>query len=149
MITLQRTDSDNKDFQALVVLLDADLKVRDGEDNAFYAQFNKIDSLRNCVVCYLDAQPVGCGAFKPYGESSVEIKRMYTLPDFRGRGLAHILLQELEQWAKELSYKSCVLETGKMQPEAIALYTKAEYEIIPNYGQYAGVENSVCFQKQI
>ncbi len=53
------------------------------------------------------------------------------------------------KWASELGYTSCVLETGKRQPEAIALYTKNGYKIIPNYEQYEGVENSVCFRKII
>ena len=77
----------------------------------------------------------------------MEVKRMYTLPDFRGKGIATIVLQELEKWAKELRMEKCMLETGKRQPEAIALYTKNGYRLIPNYGQYAGVENSVCFEK--
>ena len=46
-------------------------------------------------------------------------------------------------------YAQFILETGKKQPEAIALYTKKGYHITPNYGQYAGVENSVCFEKYI
>jgi GNAT superfamily N-acetyltransferase len=74
---------------------------------------------------------------------------MYTVPAFRGQGIAAAVLNALEQWAAELSYESCVLETGKRQPEAIALYKKSGYIIIPNYGQYAGVENSVCFRKTL
>jgi putative acetyltransferase len=57
------------------------------------------------------------------------------------------VLSELESWAAELGYPKCVLETGKRQPEAIALYEKQGYQRIPNYGQYIGVENSVCFEK--
>ena len=72
---------------------------------------------------------------------------MYTVPAARSRGLASKLLGELENWAKELSYKRCLLETGLKQNEAIGLYTKNGYKIIANYGQYAGVENSVCFEK--
>jgi len=72
---------------------------------------------------------------------------MYTLPDSRGKGVASLILAELERWAAELSYGKCVLETGKRQPEAIGLYKKRGYQLIPNYGQYTGVENSVCFEK--
>jgi len=72
---------------------------------------------------------------------------MYTLPGSRGKGIASQVLAELERWAAELSYEKCLLETGKRQPEAIALYKKRGYRLIPNYGQYAGVENSVCFEK--
>ena len=144
-----RTDSENKDFVALVKLLDADLAIRDGEDHAFYDQFNKIDMLKNTVVCYVEEAPVGCGAFKQFEDHSVEIKRMYTLPQQRGKGLASSILNELETWAKELGFTSAVLETGVKQPEAIALYKKNGYNRIDNYGQYAGVENSLCFEKEL
>lgn len=144
---LKRIDSSDVDFQNLVKLLDADLAVRDGDDHAFYHQFNTIDSLKNCVVAYLDGEAVACGAFKPFSEDSVEVKRMYTDSQKRNLGLASRVLHELEVWAKELGYVKCVLETGIQQPEAIALYEKNGYTRIPNYGQYIGIENSVCFEK--
>ena len=146
---IKRTDSTNPDFISLVRLLDADLAIRDGDDHAFYAQFNKVDSIRHAIVIYENGTPVGCGAFKPFDENTVEIKRMYVLPEMRGKGIASQILSELEQWAAESNYRRCVLETGKKQPEAIALYLKSGYAVIPNYGQYAGVENSVCFEKKI
>lgn len=146
---LQRTDSDNPDFIALVRQLDADLAERDGAEHAFYAQFNKIDKIRHALVAYIDGRPVGCGAMKAFSPDTMEIKRMYTLPESRGKGIAARILDELESWAGELSYKKCVLETGKRQPEAIALYQKKGYQSIPNYGQYVGVENSLYFEKSI
>ncbi len=142
-----RTDSSNNDFIKLVATLDAELAERDGEDHSFYDQFNKIDSIEHALVFYYGETPVACGAIKEHGKNSMEVKRMYTLPDFRGKGLASKLLVELENWARELGYAKCILETGKRQPEAIALYKKNRYRMIPNYGQYAGIENSVCFEK--
>jgi GNAT superfamily N-acetyltransferase len=79
----------------------------------------------------------------------VEIKRMFVLPEHRGKGIAGQILQQLEIWAAEGNNSTCILETGKKQPEAIALYKKAGYKIIPNYGQYENVENSVCMEKRI
>ncbi len=149
MLTLIRTDSSQQDFQALVALLDADLRVRDGEDHAYYAQFNKIDQLQQVVVAYVGDQAVGCGAFKPYAENTVEIKRMFVRPEMRGQQIAQQVLAALEAWARELHITHCVLETGQKQPEAIRLYQRSGYEPIPNYGQYAGVENSVCMRKTI
>jgi GNAT superfamily N-acetyltransferase len=148
-LVVRRTDSKNIDFIAMVALLDADLAERDGEDNKFYAQFNRIDALKHTVVGYYDGMAVACGAIKPFDIAAMEVKRMYVLPAFRGKGIATEILKELEQWAKELGYEKCVLETGKRQPEAIALYRKNGYSVIPNYGQYQGVENSVCFQKNV
>ena len=149
MLHLVRTTSDHPDFRALVQLLDHDLAVRDGADHAFYAQFNKIDTIRHVIVAYRGGEPIGCGAFKPYGEKQVEIKRMYVQPTHRGQGVAPAVLAALETWADELGYRSCVLETGLKQPEAIRLYEKSGYQRIPNYGQYAGVENSVCMEKTL
>jgi len=149
VLTLTRTDSDNSDFIQLVRLLDADLATRDGNEHPFYAQFNKIDKIRHVVVAFENNLPVGCGAIKSYDLQTMEVKRMYTLPEHRGKGIAKNILKELEKWAAELSCNKCILETGKRQPEAIELYQRSGYTIIPNYGQYAAIENSVCFEKQL
>ncbi len=149
MISLLRTNSENTDFVELVKLLDADLAIRDGKEHSFYAQYNKIDNIKYVVIAYDNSKPVGCGAIKEYSPDTMEIKRMYTLPEERGKRIATKILIELEKWAHELSYKKCILETGKKQPEAISLYKRNEYKIIPNYGQYVGMENSVCFEKDI
>ncbi len=149
MLNIIRTNSDNPDFISLVKLLDAELAERDGEDHPFYAQFNKIDKIKYVVVAYENDKPVSCGAIKEYSSDTMEVKRMYTLLESRGKGIATKVLIELEKWAKELSYGKSILETGKKQPEAIALYTKNGYKLIPNFGQYAGVDNSVCFEKEM
>lgn len=149
MINCIRTDSGNTDFIALVKELDADLAIRDGDEHAFYAQFNKIDKLKHVVVAYLGSQPIGCGAIKEYEAGTVELKRMFVLPSQRGRGIASIILQYLEDWGREMNYQKCILETGVKQPEAIGLYKKRGYRIIENYGQYINVLNSICFEKII
>jgi GNAT superfamily N-acetyltransferase len=149
MINLVRADSNNSDFRELVVLLDRDLRIRDGEEHSFYAQFNKIDKICYAVVAYLDGKAVGCGAIKEYEKGVAEIKRMFVKPELRGRGIAKSVLSELEAWACELNFAECILETGWKQPEAVGLYQKCNYEIIPNYGQYEGVENSVCMKKSL
>jgi GNAT superfamily N-acetyltransferase len=149
MTIFSRTLSDNADFQDLVALLDKDLKLRDGDQHPFYAQFNKIENIHNVIVCYIDNKPVGCGAFKEYDKKKAEIKRMFVLPGYRGKGIGLDILKELELWASELNYPECILETGKKQPEAIRLYQKAGYKIIKNYGQYENIENSVCMAKTI
>ncbi|MGN6249388.1 MAG: GNAT family N-acetyltransferase [Ginsengibacter sp.] len=149
MTEFKRTDSSNEDFRFLVSLLDEELAKRDGDEHEFYHQFNKIENLNQVIIAYADEKPVGCGAFKNYKPQVVEIKRMFVLPGHRGKGIAGQILQQLEFWAAELKYSTCILETGKKQPEAIALYRKSGYKIIPNYGQYENVENSVCMEKKI
>ncbi len=149
MIKIVRTDSKNKDFIALVDHLNDYLKIVDGEDHDFYHQYNGIEILKHVVVAYKNQMPVGCGAFKKYNENSVEIKRMFTKVDARGEGIAGKILTELEKWAKEEGYSACVLETGKRQIEAVSFYKKMKYIIIPNYGQYKDIENSLCFNKNL
>lgn len=149
MIHVLRTTSENPDFISLVRMLDTDLAARDGADHSFYSQFNTIATIRHAVVVYLQTQPVGCGAIKPFDPRCMEVKRMYVRPEFRSQRIAQQILTQLEAWARELNYVRCVLETGKRQPEAIQLYKKAGYQPIPNYGQYIGIENSVCFEKML
>ena len=149
MTKLKRATSEDLDFRNLVKLLDQDLAIRNGKQNDFYAQFNKIDSIKYVVVYYDNDVAVGCGAFKPFNSETVEIKRMYVKQDFRGKGIGAAILSELELWATEINYFNCILETGHANPEAKKLYQKEGYVIIPNFGQYVNVANSVCMKKVI
>jgi putative acetyltransferase len=149
MIKIIRTNSDNQDFIGLVRNLDADLAERDGNDHSFYSGFNKIDKIKYVVIAYENDKAIGCGAVKDYNPHTMEIKRMYTSPGSRCKGVATKVLTELETWATELFCNKCILETGKRQPEAIELYKKNGYKPVPNYGQYAEIDNSVCFEKEL
>ncbi|MEO5944420.1 MAG: GNAT family N-acetyltransferase [Ferruginibacter sp.] len=149
MITTKRTNSEDEDFKALVKLLDEELKILDGEEHLFYAQLNKIENIKQVIVLYDGEENVGCGAIREYAENTMEVKRMYVLPGKRGRGIASAILKGLEDWSKELEITTLVLETGKKQPEAIALYKKSGYHIIPSYGKYKNMENSICFKKEL
>lgn len=88
---------------------------------------------------------LACGAIKRLDAHSAEIKRMYTRPEARGRGLGRALLLELINRGRELGHTRLVLETGDQQPEAIHLYESAGFTRIPNFGYYVGVENSLCY----
>lgn len=83
-MTTTRTTSENIDFQNLIILLDEILRSRDGEDHTFYAQHNTLDKINHVVVCYQEDVAIGCGAFKEFDSTTVEIKRMFVHPDFRG-----------------------------------------------------------------
>jgi len=149
MIQIIRTTSSNSDFLLLVKALDQLLAILDGEDHAFYAQFNKPDALKQAIVAYEENTPVGCGAFKELDATTVEVKRMFVNESLRNKGIATIVLLALENWALELGYTRCILETGIRQPDAIALYKKNGYRLVENFGQYAGVNTSVCFEKRL
>lgn len=142
-----KTNSDNKDFIQLVHDLDIYLAAVDGDEHAFYAQFNKTSTLQYVIVAYENRIALGCGAIREIDGDTMEIKRMYTVPASRGKGIASRILMALEIWTEELGYKKCVLETSRLQTDAIALYKKQGYTEIPNYGQYAGMGMSICFEK--
>ena len=110
-------------------------------------QYNGIENLNHVIVAYIDNCPVGCGAFKSFNESSVEIKRMFVSDKFRNKGIATRILFELENWAKEQGYIKGILETGTMMLDAITFYQKNNYIQIPNYGQYSSKPKSICFSK--
>jgi GNAT superfamily N-acetyltransferase len=149
MITIKRTKSTDKNFQELIKILDAELKIRDGEDHAFYAVLNKSEDIKHVLVAYENEEAVGCGSVRFYAPGIMEVKRMFVPLNHRGKGIASAILTALELWCVELDVKKCILETGVNQPEAIALYKKCNYKIIPNFGKYENVENSVCFEKEL
>ena len=66
MIEIKRTSSSEIDFQHLVSELDGELSTRNGETNEFFAQYNKIDQIKNVIIATIDNKPVGCGAMKAY-----------------------------------------------------------------------------------
>lgn len=103
------------------------------------------------LVARVDGRPVGCGAVKPYDGSTVvaEVKRMYTEPSVRRRGVGRAILARLEAVASELRYERIQLETGTAQPEAIALYESTGWHRIDPYGFYKDSPQSVCFAKDL
>lgn len=149
MLKLFRTTSAHADFKTLVSQLDNYLTVIDGDEHDFYHQFNGIDLLKNCIVIHDKNTAIACGAIKKMDATSYEVKRMYVVPEARGNGVATRILKELETWAKELGAIHCVIETGKRMEDAVQLYSKNGYRRIKNYDPYIGVENSICFSKEI
>jgi putative acetyltransferase len=149
MIHTRRTDSNDPGFRALVNELDGYLLSRYGALQQVYSPYNKIENLPTVVVVYAGQEPAGCACFKNFETGTVEVKRMFVRPDFRGKGMGGILLDELEKWAVELGHQALVLELGNKQPEALRLYQGKGYRVIPNYGQYAGLESSICMKKQL
>lgn len=142
-----RTTSSCPDFIDLVQRLDNYLSILDGNEHEFYHQFNKIDNLYFVALLYINDKAIACGAIKEFESGKMEVKRMYTDIAYRGKGYASLIINDLEKWAKELGATSCILETGKKMHDAVALYKNRGYHVIPNYGQYVGIENSICFEK--
>jgi putative acetyltransferase len=146
---VKRTTANDANFQMLVKKLDHELWNELKEDQATYDQFNIVRDIPTAVVAYSDDEPVACGCFKELDEQTVEIKRMFVQKDHRGKGLSKKILVELEQWAKEENYRFSILETSIHFTVARNLYSANGYKIIPNYGQYANLPESICMQKKL
>jgi putative acetyltransferase len=149
MLKIKRTTSDDKSFQDLILELDSFLNAR-YHNNGYKFDLNiKIDKLETVVLASINDITVGCGCFKEIDDDTVEIKRMFVNPYFRGFGVASSVLEELTKWAKELYYSNAVLETGEQQPEAIKLYSKHGFAIIDNFEPYVGIKGSLCMGKKL
>ncbi|MBN8878925.1 MAG: GNAT family N-acetyltransferase [Sphingobacteriales bacterium] len=149
MFELKRTNNKDPDFLYLIPLLDKDLRSRYQALQDVYDQHNIVVNVDTVVIAYGGGQAVGCGCFKKLNDSTVEIKRMYVKPEYRRQGISSAVLNELETWALESGYSEAVLETGNQQDEAIALYKKQGYEVIPNYPPYEAMETSICMKKRL
>jgi putative acetyltransferase len=148
-LILKRTNSNDPDFKALIILLDEDLHKINGEIQAAYNQHNLLDFIETVVIAYIDGLPAGCGCFKKFDDKTVEIKRMFVTENQRCKGIASAILKELELWAGEIGYTHTVLETGKKHVEALSLYHRFGYMITDNYEPYVGMEESVCMGKRL
>jgi len=148
-ITFTRCTGLDSDFRALVESLDEELNERYGAQMEFFGQYNHSHDISEALVAWADGERAGCGCLKPYAEHTVEMKRVFVPKRFRGQGVAHAIMEELEAWARELGYTSAILETGILQPEAIRLYEAAGYERIPNYPPYENVADSISFRKML
>ncbi len=143
------TDSENTDFVKLIKMLDEDLNRRYGELQKQYEVHNRVDHIKNVVLLYINGCPAACGAFKRYDTEASELKRIFVAKEYRGRGLSKTIVARLEESAIKEGFEYALLETGIRQQEAIGLYKKCGYEVIPNYGAYAGNSNSICMRKKL
>jgi len=101
------------------------------------------------LVAWDGDTPVGCGGVRKHDATTGEVKRMYVAPDARRRGISRAVLRALEDRARGLGYTRLVLETGTMQPEAIALYESEGYTRIAGYGFYRNESRSRCYGKDL
>lgn len=145
------TDGKDPLFTGLCTELDAYLnELAGGEENrAQYVPLNKLDFINDAFVAMDGEIPAGCAAFKRFDDKSAEVKRVFVKPEYRGRGIAREILEVLEQAARKQSYTRLVLETGAPLVAAHRLYVSIGYTVIPNYGPYADMVESICMEKQL
>jgi GNAT superfamily N-acetyltransferase len=147
---LERTTWDDIRFKELTVSLDQELTGNYGKLQNQYTMKNIIKSNSYVVLCIKNEKAIACGCIRDLGDNStVELKRMFTIKEERGQSIGKLIVEELEKWAFELHFKRMILETGMKQNSAIAMYQKIGFQIIENYGEYKGISNSICMAKEI
>ncbi len=145
------TNGENPDFIGLCHDLDDFLnELVGGEKNrAEYIPYNKLDDIHDVIVAYDEDIPVGSAGFKKYDDECAEVKRVFIKREYRGKGISKKLMELLEERAKNKGYKYLILESGEPLVAAMSLYRKIGYKVIPNYGQYKDMPDSVCMKKEL
>ena len=145
------TNGENPDFIGLCHDLDDFLnELVGGEKNrAEYIPYNKLDDIHDVIVAYDEDIPVGSAGFKKYDDECAEVKRVFIKREYRGKGSSKKLMELLEERARNKGYKYLILESGESLVAAMSLYRKIGYKVIPNYGQYKDMPDSVCMKKEL
>ena len=146
---LLRTSNQDEQFVALTRQLDDELRQRYGELQDLYTPHNRLDCIDTALLGVVEGQAEACGCFKWLDGQRAEVNRMFVHPQWRRRGYSEQLLRALESWALELGAQQLLLETGRRQPEAIALYQKLGFTPIDGYGPYVSLGNSLCMAKSL
>ncbi len=146
-----RTDGKNGDFIENCRLLDMDLDRRVGRQikREKYQKYNQLDEIQEAVVVYDKDKPVGGGAIRRYDGDNVELKRVFVHNEYQGQGIGTRLVSLLIEWAAELGYRRMILETGELLAESCAVYKKLGFAVIPNYGPYVDMPESLCMARDI
>jgi GNAT superfamily N-acetyltransferase len=145
--------------QALIAAAQAELTERYGS-----ADENPIESVEfdppegAFLLAWRDGVPVACAGWRTIAhtpdhldvaEDVAELKRMYTVPDARGTGVASMLLAAVEESARGHGMRRIILETGGKQPEAVRFYGRSGYDRIPNYGYYKDEPDCISFGRDL
>lgn len=146
-----RTDGKNGDFIENCRLLDMDLDRRVGRQikREKYQKYNQLDEIQEAVVVYDKDKLVGGGAIRRYDGDNVELKRVFVHNAYQGQGIGTRLVSLLIEWAAELGYRRMILETGELLAESCAVYKKLGFAVIPNYGPYVDMPESLCMARDI
>ena len=145
------TDGKNPDFISLCHQLDCYLNnIVNGEKNrAHYIPYNQLDDIHRVIPLQDGNTPVGCASIKEYNTTCAELKRVFLLPSYRGKGWGKFLLQKIEALAKANGYTCMLLESGELLTSAMHLYRSNGYLEIENYGPYQNDTEAVCMKKTL
>lgn len=145
-----KTNAKNKDFKALAQKLDHEMWLRYGPHQEKYNGLNYLKEEAKVILIKFEQKLIGCGAFRALEDGkTIELKRVYVRPEYRGLGISKMLLQRLENWALQQGYRYAILETGNRQPEALGLYRNSGYVPIDRYNPYTQITESICMRKEL
>lgn len=146
-----KTNSEDPAFITLCEKLDQTLSDAVGakKQEKVYAAHNNLNYINDVFLIYDEDTAIGCGAYKMYDEETVEVKRIFISPDYRGMGLAKELLRRLEADARIGGFRYAVLETNRILTSAVELYHRMGYKDIPNYPPYTELKESVCMKRKL
>jgi GNAT superfamily N-acetyltransferase len=143
---------DSPDARQLVAALDGHLASRYKPEQMFGPHLKAemvAPGVGTFVIARAGGVAIGCGALRRRDESTIEVKRMYVVPEMRGRGVARQVLDHLENEARTMGAERLVLETGIYQEEAMGLYRAAGFSVVECFDEYIGTPTSVCFEKEL
>jgi len=145
--SLHRCEGSHPGFRSLITELDRELRSETSAHDEIFITHNIVPDHVHVVLALLGEQAVGCACLRALNKEAVELKRMFVLPEHRGKGLSRRILEDLELWAKEMKYRAIRLETGHFLKAAHSLYRSSGFRTIENYGPYKGIAESLCFEK--
>jgi putative acetyltransferase len=151
-LVIRREDLRSKTAQRLIEALNTELSAQYPEPGAVHFRLDPQEVAADAgafLIGYLHGEPVACGALRRIDAGVGEIKRMFVIPEARGRGYSHCMLAALEESALELGMRRLVLETGPRQLAALALYRRAGFVSIARFGEYTHSELSFCMGKDL
>ena len=150
-ITYQWTDGSHPAFQQFYAVTEAYYsRIVGGKENRTgFIPFNVSAEIPFVLLAFADGQPVGCAGLKRYSDMDAEVKRLWVEQEYRGRHIASALMDQIEDKARELGFRRAVLQTRPIMPDAVKLYTKRGYALIPNYPPYDRLPGTVCYAKEL
>ena len=150
-ITYQWTDGSHPAFRHFYAVTEAYYsRIVGGKENrAGFVPFNASAEIPYVLLAYANGQPVACAGLKRYSDADAEVKRLWVEPEYRGQHIASALMDQIEEKARDLSFRRVVLQTRPIMPDAVALYTKRGYALIPNYPPYDKLAGAVCYAKNL
>ena len=150
-IIFRWTDGNDPDFQRFYRLTEAYYsRIAGGKSKRLaFIPFNASSEIPHVLLAYQEETAAGCAGLKRYSETDAELKRLWVEPAFRGRHIAARLMDQIEEKALQMGFRRLILQTRPLMADAVALYEKRGYALIPNYPPYDQLDGAVCYAKAL